>query len=253
MHPASLLDLSGYRVAIAGGSKGIGRAMVLAFIAAGASVSTCARGAASLASLRDDAAGGKLSTHRCDLADAAAVPAWIEAAAEALGGIDVLVNNASGYGFEDTDDAWEADFNVDMMAAVRASRAALPWLKASDHASIVHTSSIAALAPRPANAPYGAIKAALRHYATSQALRLAKYGIRVNAIAPGSIEFPDGIWDRCKRERPDQYAATLARIPFGRFGTPEEIARTVVFLASPLASWITGQTLCVDGGQTLNG
>jgi 3-oxoacyl-[acyl-carrier protein] reductase len=97
------------------------------------------------------------------------------------------------------------------------------------------------------------MKAALSHYPTSQALALAPQRIRVNDIAPGSIEFADGLWDRRRREQPDLYAATLARIPFGRFGAPEEVARVALFLASPLAGWITGQTLCVDGGQGLNG
>lgn len=129
----------------------------------------------------------------------------------------------------------------------------MPWLKQSSHASILHTSSIAALAPRASGPSYAAIKAALSHFTTSQALRIAKHGIRANAIAPGSIEFPDGIWDRCKHDDPDLYAATLAKIPFGRYGNAEEVAHVALFLASPLAGWITGQTLCVDGGQSLNG
>jgi 3-oxoacyl-[acyl-carrier protein] reductase len=139
------------------------------------------------------------------------------------------------------------------MAAVRASRAARPHLQASPHASILHTSSIAAFHPRSQGAPYAAIKAALSHYTTSQALALAPDRIRVNAIAPGSIEFPDGLWDRRQHDAPALYAATLAKIPFGRFGAPEEIAHAALFLASPYATWITGQTLCVDGGQGLNG
>jgi 3-oxoacyl-[acyl-carrier protein] reductase len=97
------------------------------------------------------------------------------------------------------------------------------------------------------------MKAALSHYTTSQALALAGQRIRVNAIAPGSIEFAGGMWDRCRHEDPARYAAVLAKIPFGRYGTPEEIAHAALFLASPWAGWITGQTLVVDGGQMLNG
>jgi len=255
MHSNVSFDFSGYRVVIAGGSKGIGRAMASAFARAGASVSVCSRGEAHLADLRDELAsdGLDIDTRTCDLADADAIAAWIPAAAEALGGVDVLVNNASGYGFREADEDWEANFRVDLMAPIRASRAAMPWLKQSDHASILHTSSIAALAPRASGPSYAAIKAALSHFTTSQALRIAKHGIRANAIAPGSIEFPEGIWDRRKHDDPELYAATLARIPFGRYGTVEEIANVALFLASPLAGWITGQTLCVDGGQSLNG
>lgn len=248
-------NLRGYRVVIAGGSKGIGRSIALAFAQGGASVSICARGAHALESTRSELQAFGRTTHaaRCDLADPAAIANYIEAAAGSLGGIDVLVNNASGYGFDDDDAGWIAGFNVDLMAAVRASRAALPHLQASPHASILHTSSIAAFHPRAKNAPYAAIKAALSHYTTSQALALAPDRIRVNAIAPGSIEFTDGLWDRRKRDEPAIYATTLAKIPFGRFGTPQEIAHAALFLASPWASWITGQTLCVDGGQGLSG
>ncbi|KGI77577.1 SDR family NAD(P)-dependent oxidoreductase [Oleiagrimonas soli] len=252
----STFDFSGYRVLVAGGSKGIGRSIALAFAQTGAAVSVCARGEQALAAIDGElsAHGGTVHTESCDLRDPQAVQDWVEHAAGALGGIDVLMNNASGYGFDDTDDAsWEADFRIDLMAAVRASRHALPHLRQSEHASILHTSSIAALNPRPSGACYAALKAAVSHYTTSQAKALASERIRVNAIAPGSIEFPGGLWDDVRRNDPDRYAATLARIPFGAYGRPEDIAHAALFLASPFASWITGQVLAVDGGQSLNG
>ena len=248
-------DFHGYRVVVAGGSRGIGRSIALAFAQSGAAVSICARGADALEQVRQEIAGHGVTAHAqsCDQASATAIESYIANAAGALGGVDVLVNNASGYGFGDNDEAWLADFNVDLMAAVRASRVALPYLEKSAHASILHTSSIAALRPRAAGPSYAAMKAALSHYTTSQALALAAQRIRVNAIAPGSIDFADGMWDRCKHEDPARYAAVLAKIPFGRYGTPEEVAYAALFLASPWAGWITGQTLAVDGGQMLNG
>lgn len=248
-------DFSGIRVAVAGGSRGIGRSMALAFAEAGAAVSICARGQPALVETREAIAsfGGTAHAQICDLADAFAIEAWISEAADVLGGIDVLINNASGYGFGDDDAPWLAGFNVDLMAAVRTSRAALPCLKASEQACILHISSIAAFAPRPKGGAYAAMKAALSQYTTSQALALAEHRIRVNAIAPGSISFPDGLWEQRCVEQPQVYAATLAKIPFGRFGRPEEIAHAALFLASPWANWITGQMLVVDGGQLLNG
>jgi 3-oxoacyl-[acyl-carrier protein] reductase len=251
----SAFDFTGYRVLVAGGSKGIGRSIALGFAQAGAAVSICARGEQALEATRQELAAFGHATYaaRCDLSDAQDITTYVAGAAETLGGIDVLVNNASGYGFSDDDDSWVRGFEVDLMAAVRTSRAALPHLEASPHASILHTSSIAAFHPRRNGAPYAAVKAALSQYTTSQALALAGKRIRVNAIAPGSIEFPDGLWDRRRHEEPETYQATLAKIPFGRFGAPEEIAHAALFLASPYAAWITGQTLCVDGGQGLNG
>jgi 3-oxoacyl-[acyl-carrier protein] reductase len=246
-------DFTGYRIAIAGGSRGIGRAIALGFLAGGAKVAVCARGQAGLAALAKDAGmhADRLHTQTCDLGDAGQIERWIAAATQAMDGMDVLVNNATGYGFREDDESWLVDFNVDLMAAVRASRLAVPHLKRSPHACILHTSSIGSLRPRTMGPPYAAMKAALNHYTRTQALALAGDRIRVNAIAPGSIEFEDGVWDRVKHEKPEQYAQVLDTIPFGRYGTPEEVANLALFLASPLAGWITGQIVVVDGGQSL--
>ena len=248
-------DFHGWRVLVAGGSRGIGRSIALGFAQAGAAVSICARGAAALEKTRLQIAAHDVTVHAqsVDLAQATAIQAWVDDAAIALGGIDVVVNNASGYGFRDEDEDWLANFNVDLMAAVRASRAALPHLAGSAHPCILHTSSISALRPRPGGPSYAAMKAALSHYTTSQAQALASRRIRVNAIAPGSIEFPGGLWDQCRKDDPTRYAEVLAKIPFGRYGTPAEVAHAALFLASPWAGWITGQTLVVDGGQLLAG
>jgi len=161
-----------------------------------------------------------------------------------------LVNNASGFGLSDDEAGWSASINVDLMAPVRASRAALPYLEKS-RGSIIHISSISGLQPSARNPPYGAVKEASIQLTLSQPASLAGKHIRVNCIAPGSIEFPGGSWESRKTSNPQLYNAVLGSIRFGRLGTPEEIANVALFLASSAASWVTGQTIAVDGGQML--
>jgi 3-oxoacyl-[acyl-carrier protein] reductase len=246
-------DFTGKRVVVAGGSKGIGRSIALGFAQAGARVSVCARGAAALAAVRDElsAFGVPAHTGTCDLGVEADVKSYVAAAAEALGGIDILVNNASGFGQADDEAGWAASIDVDLMATVRASHAAIPFITQAAGGSIINISSIAGYRPTTRSVPYAAIKAAVIHYTTSQAATLARQGVRVNCVAPGSIEFPGGVWEDRAKTNPDLYGRTLRSIPFGRLGYPEEIADVVLFLASPLARWVTGQTIVADGGQLL--
>lgn len=244
------ISFTGRRVVVAGGSRGIGRSIALGFAAAGANVSICARGTERLGQTADELRGLGATVHEaaCDLADGESVIAYVEAAAAALGGIDILINNASGFGRSDDEAGWEASIDVDLLATVRASRTALPYLERS-RGAIVHISSISGLAPSVRTPPYGAVKAALIQYAMTQAATLAAKGVRVNCVAPGSIEFPGGVWDQAKRNNPALYDKIQKGIPSGRMGRPEEVANAVLFLSSDLASWITGQTLVVDGGQ----
>jgi len=247
------IDITGKRAVVAGGSRGIGRAIALAFAEAGAGVSICARGAEALAATREEIARHDRVAHAavCDLSDEAAVPRYIEEAAAALGGIDILVNNASGFGTSDDEAGWAVSIAVDLLATVRASRAALPFLEKSEAGAILNISSISGLRATPRTPPYAAVKAAVIEYTLTQAAALARKGIRVNGIAPGSIEFPGGTWARAKANNPDLYGRILRSIPFGRLGRPEEIAQVALFLCSPLASWVTGQNIAVDGGQML--
>ena len=247
-------DFKQKRVVVTGGSKGIGRAIAMGFAAAGADVSICARGAEALEATRAALARHGVRAHAavCDLADAEAVTRYVQAAGVALGGIDVLVNNASGFGLGDDEAAWTAGLAVDVMAMVRASHAAMARLEVSPSASIIHISSISGLRPSTRTPAYGAVKAAMMHYTASQAAMLARKGIRVNCIAPGSVEFPGGTWEKRRLSNDPLDPSVLESIPFGRLGTPEEIADVALFLASTHARWVTGQTIAVDGGQLLN-
>ncbi len=248
------ISMKGKRVVVAGGSRGIGRSIALAFADAGAAVSICARGQDALAATSAEIAakGAKSHASVCDLADGAAISTYIAAAADALSGIDILINNASGFGMLDDEAGWAAGINVDLLATVRASHAAIPFVEQAGGGAILNISSISGHGASARSAPYAAVKAAVINYTMSQAIMLATKKIRVNAIAPGSIEFPGGMWEQRKTANPQLYNGVLRSIPWGRLGHPEEIANVAVFLCSDAASWVTGQTLTVDGGQTLS-
>ena len=246
------LGLKGKGVIVTGASKGIGRAIALEFAREGANVAICARGAEALEDTRKAVAahGTKVFSAACDVGKADALGAFLQAAHAALGRVDVLVNNPSGFGVTDDESGWAASFDVDIMAAVRATWTVAPWMAAQGGGAVVHISSISGLeASLPGVAAYAAAKAALISHSKSMAMELAPKGIRVNCVAPGSIDFPDGFWDNIRKTNKPFYDMVIGSIPCGRMGRPEEVAQAVVFLASDKASWVSGAMLPVDGVQ----
>jgi NAD(P)-dependent dehydrogenase (short-subunit alcohol dehydrogenase family) len=243
------LGLSGRRVLVSGGTKGIGRAIADLFVAEGARVSICARNSEDVAAAVA-AFGGAGFGQTLDVADHAAVAAWVEASAAAFGGIDIIVPNVSALSIGGDAESWRATFAVDMMGTVAMVQAAMPYLERSDAASITIISSVSGREVDFAAGPYGAFKAALIHYAQGLAFQLAGRGIRANSVSPGNTYFPGGVWERIEQGNPKLFADALALNPTGRMGRPEEVARGVVFLASPAASFITGTNLVVDGALT---
>jgi 3-oxoacyl-[acyl-carrier protein] reductase len=241
------------RVAIVtGGSRGIGRSIALQFAKEGCHVAICARGEEKLreteAELR--ARGVKVVAAPVDVTDANALEAFVAQVASDLGRVDALVNNAGGNVQGDDDAAWLKAIDLNLMAAVRATRAVVPHMRAAGGGAVVNITSIWG---REGGGPpiYNAVKSAMTSHAKNSALQLAAEGIRVNSVAPGSIRFPGGGWDRRVQQDPDGMAEFVKQnIPSGRFGTPEEVANAVVFLCSPAASWVTGVALNVDGGQS---
>jgi NAD(P)-dependent dehydrogenase (short-subunit alcohol dehydrogenase family) len=247
------LGLKGMRAVVTGASKGIGRAVAEAFASEGAAVSICARNAdevaAAVAALKSK--GVPAFGRALDVADSGALGAWIAATGRELGGIDALVCNVSALAVGDNADSWEKSFRTDMMHTVNAVAAALPFLEKSAHASIVLISSVSGFEVDFAAGSYGAMKAALIHYAKGLSRQLVANGIRVNCVSPGNTYFDGGIWQNIEKGMPDLYASTLKANPTGRFGTPAEVANGVVFLSSPAASRISGTNLVIDGALTV--
>lgn len=246
------LGLSGKKALITGGSRGIGRAIAARLLAEGASVAISARGKEGVdATVAELSGQGTIIGTAVDVADGDALTGWVNAMAEQLGGIDIVVSNASGGGQGTSAEDFQAVLDVDLLGLVRLVDAATPCLVESGEAAIVAISTTAALENfGPGTSAYNSLKAAVINYIGGLAQNLASKGIRANAISPGPIMIEGGSWDFIKENMTPFYDSTVAVQPQGRLGTAEEVANVAAFLASPAASWINGENIVVDGGFT---
>ena len=246
------LGLAGKKAAITGGTRGIGRAIADLLADEGCDVAICARSEGAIVGTVDalKAKGVNAVGGPADVRDGKLLANWLETAVGSLGGLDILVANASGFGVSLDEEGWRQGFDIDILGTFHAVEAALPHLEKSDAGSIVSISSVAAIESLGSARPYNAVKAALMTYISNLAGDLAPKGIRANTVSPGTIYFEGGVWHQREQEQPEVFKGALARNPMGRMGTAEEVASAAVFLASPAASFVTGTNLIVDGALT---
>jgi 3-oxoacyl-[acyl-carrier protein] reductase len=245
------LGLKGLKAIIGGATRGISRATAELLAAEGADLALFSRNGEALEDMQTDLAahGGTLVTQEYTLEDREGYKSMLNGLAGKLGGCDIFIHSISSSGAQGAGD-WEETFRIDMLGAVDAVEALEPHLTKSAHGSVILMSSTAAFETFLVPQAFNALKAALITYGKQLSQAWGPKGIRVNMVSPGPITYPGGNWEGAKALAPDLYAGIVAQIPLGHMGSPADVAKAVVFLASPAASYITGTNLVIDGGFT---
>jgi NAD(P)-dependent dehydrogenase (short-subunit alcohol dehydrogenase family) len=247
------LRLRGTKALVTGGTRGIGRAIAECLADEGAHVSICARRESKVRDAITEMCnrGYRAFGLAADVANPDQLRQWVDASAEELGGIDIVVANASALATGGDAPAFRRAFEVDLLHTVNLVEFALPRLTNSPAGAIIAIASISGVEDYGfQDAAYGAMKAALLFYIKSLARELAPRQIRANVVSPGTTFFEDGFWGQAKAERPAEFQAAMDSNPMGRMASPEDIARAVAFVASPAAAFITGINFVVDGSFT---
>ncbi len=251
------LGLKGKRVLVTGGTKSIGRAIVDAFVAEGAVVGFCARDARLVRQREEEwrAKQARVQGAALDVTDDPALKKWIDGFA-AEGGVDHFVANVSALMTDDSREGWRKAIDIDIVSTVESVRHAMPHLIASGPrnpgsatCTVIGTVSLVEASAGPVM-PYRSVKAALVPFVKGLSIDLARKGVRVNMVSPGSIFEEGNTWGRQRDAGSERYKRTLARNPMGRMGTPAEVAAAVVFLAGAPASFVSGVNFVVDGAIT---
>ena len=241
---------------VTGASRGIGRAITLGLAAEGCRLSVCARGQEGVDALAKEVSttGAEVIASAVDVTNENDARRWVEETQQRFAQVDILVNNVGGSrpggNLTASPEDWKAGFALNFFSALDLCRLVVPLMSSKKSGCIIN---IASVYGREWGGPmtYNAAKAAMISLSKEMARELAPQGIRVNSIAPGSILFPGGSWEKRQIENPDMIAAFIkAELPFGRFGKPEEVANVVVFLASGRAQWVSGACINVDGCQS---